>query len=96
MAVLKHVGPLSSFKVGFAVYALLGLIAGVLCALMAFAGVPFFRAAHMPFGGAAMGLFAIILCPLVYGVGGAVATVITALLYNLASRWVGGLEVEIN
>ena len=49
----------------------------------------------MPFAGA-MGLFAVILCPIVYGIIGGIAAVIGALIYNLASSWVGGLEVEIN
>jgi hypothetical protein len=39
---------------------------------------------------------AVILCPIVYGAIGGIAAVIGALIYNLASNWVGGVEVKIN
>jgi len=39
---------------------------------------------------------AVIFCPIVYGVIGGIAAVIGALIYNLASNWVGGVGVEIN
>jgi hypothetical protein len=95
MAVLKRIGPASAFKVGLVSYAVLGLIAGVFCSLIALAGVSFAPHAHLPFA-PAMGLFAVILCPIVYGIIGGIAAVISALLYNLASSWVGGVEVEIS
>jgi hypothetical protein len=96
MAVVRRIGPASAFKVGLVVYAILGLIGGVLCALVALAGVPFARHAHMPLMGSMVGLFAVALCPIFYGIIGGMVTLISALLYNLASNWTGGLEVEIN
>jgi hypothetical protein len=95
MAVLKRIGPASAFKIGLVSYAVLGLIAGVFCSLIALAGVSFAPHAHIPFA-PAIGLFAVILCPIVYGIIGGVAAVIGALLYNLAASWVGGVEVELN
>jgi hypothetical protein len=95
MAVLKRIGPASAFKIGLVSYAVLGLIAGVFCSLIALAGVSFAPHAHLPFA-PAIGLFAVILCPIVYGIIGGIAAVIGALLYNLAASWVGGVEVEIN
>jgi len=95
MAIVRRIGPASAFKVGLVSYALLGLIAGVFCSLIALAGVSFAPHAHLPFGGA-IGLFAVILCPIVYGIIGGIAAVIGALIYNLTSGWVGGLEVDIN
>lgn len=94
MTVLNRINPGSAFKVGFVAYALLGFIAGVFCSVMALAGVSFAPHAHLPFSGA-LGLLALVLCPLVYGTIGAVAALIGVLLYNLAAGWVGGLEVEI-
>jgi hypothetical protein len=96
MAVLKRIGPGSAFKVGLVVYGLLGLIVGIFCGLFALVGGPFFRQAHMPFAGAFMGVFAVIVCPIVYGIIGGIVAVISALIYNLASGWVGGLEVDIS
>jgi hypothetical protein len=96
MAVIKRIGPGSAFKVGLVVYGILGLVAGVFCSLIALAGAPFARQAHFPMGPAWLGLFAVIICPIVYGIVGAIATLVSVLIYNLAAGWVGGLEVEIS
>jgi hypothetical protein len=96
MSIVKRIGPASAFRVGLVVYAFLGLILGVICALLAFAGVPFLRVAHLPLGGALVGLLALVLCPILYGLVGSIFAVIVALLYNLAAGWVGGLEIETN
>ncbi len=93
MAMLKRIGPGSAFKVGFVTYGLLGFIAGLLCSVVALAA-PAAHPAYLPFGHYA-GLFAFILCPLLYGLVGGIAAVIGALLYNIASRWVGGVHIEL-
>ena len=95
MVVLKHIGPASAFKIGLVSYGLLGLVAGVLCSLMALTGASFCPHAHMPFAHA-VGLIAVIVCPIVWGIVGGIAAVVSALIYNLASGWVGGIEVEIS
>ena len=95
MAVLKRIGPGSAFKIGLVSYAILGLIAGIFCSLIAMTGASVAPHAHLPFA-PAIGLFAVILCPIVYGIIGGIAAAIGALLYNLASSWVGGVEVDIN
>ena len=95
MAVLKRIGPASAFKIGLVSNAFMGLIAGVFCSLIALTGASFGPHAHLPFAGA-IGLLAVIVCPIVYGIIGGIAAVIGALIYNLAAGWVGGVEVEIN
>jgi uncharacterized membrane protein YkvI len=95
MAVLARIGPGSAFKVGLVVYGFVGFILGVVCFLMALAGTSFARQAHLPFAGAAVGIVALILCPILYGILGGIIAVISAVIYNLAAGWVGGLEVEI-
>lgn len=95
MAVLKRIGPSSAFKIGLVSYVFLGLIAGIFCSLIALTGASFVPHAHMPFA-RAIGLMAVIVCPVAYGIIGGIAAVIGALIYNLASSWVGGVEVEIN
>jgi hypothetical protein len=95
MAMVKRIGPASAFKVGLVVYGMLGLIAGVLCSVMGLAAVSFAPHGHIPFMHGFTSLFALILCPLLYGIIGGVAAVLGALIYNLASGWVGGLEVDI-
>ena len=95
MAILRRIGPASAFKIGLVSYAFVGFIAGVFCSLIALTGASFAPHAHLPFV-RAIGVFAVILCPIVYGIIGGIAAVISALIYNLAASWVGGVEVEIN
>jgi hypothetical protein len=93
MALVKHIDLFSAFKVGFFVYALLGLIPGIFCTTIALAGIPFAPHQHLPHF---VPLFAVILAPLFYGTVGAIFTFLAALVYNLASRWVGGLKVDLD
>jgi hypothetical protein len=93
MAIVRHIGPASAFKVGFVVNAILGFIAGLFCSTLALAGVPLAPHAHLP---RLVGMFAVVLCPILYGLIGGIGLLISVLLYNLASGWVGGLELEIN
>ena len=95
MAVLNRIGPVSAFKIGLVSYAFLGLIAGVFCSLIALTGASFAPHAHIPFA-RTVGIMAVILCPIVYGIIDGIAAVISAVIYNLASGWVGGVEIEIN
>ena len=79
MTIVKRISPGSAFKVALVSYAILGFIAGVFCSLIALTGVSFAPHAHLPFAGA-IGLFAVIVCPIVYGLIGGIAAVIGALL----------------
>jgi len=58
---------------------------------MAEAGVPAAKA--FGFG---LGLGAIIIFPICYGIVGGIGGAIGAAIYNLAAGWVGGLEVDIS
>ena len=73
----------------------MGLLSGSVCTSIALAGIPFGPHAHISFHGALAAL-PLILCPLFYGIIGSIVTLLGALFYNLASDFVGGLEVEIN
>ncbi len=94
MTVLKRIAPASAFKVGLVVYGILGLVLGALCTLIAVAGLQFAPHAHMPFAGR-IGVLAIVVCPIVYGLAGGIGAAIGAFIYNLASGWVGGIELDI-
>ena len=93
MSVLKRVSPASAFKVGLVAYGIVGLILGVFCSLIAMGAFPIAREAHLPF--ARIGIFAVILCPIFYGIIGGIGAVIAAGIYNLVAGWVGGLELDI-
>lgn len=93
MTVLKRIAPASAFKVGVIAYGFIGLLLGALCSVIAIAGVQFAPHAYMPFG--RIGMFAVIVCPIIYGLIGGIGALVAAAIYNLASSWVGGLEVDI-
>lgn len=99
--VIKHVGPLSVGKICFALYALIGLLAGLFIASFGFllsnaaASSPD-NTWPMAMLGPFMGIGAIIIFPIVYGVIGFIAGVIFAAFYNVVARMMGGIEVEIS
>ena len=94
MTILRHVTPGSAFRIGLVVYGLVGLILGAICSVIATMAGQFAWHAQLPFAGR-VGMFAIILCPIIYGLIGGIGAAIAAFLYNLASRWIGGLEVDL-
>ena len=59
MTIVKCIAPISAFKVGLAVYGLVGLVAGAFCSAVALAGSQFAAHAHVS---RASGLLALILC----------------------------------
>ena len=79
---------------GLVVYGFVGLILGAICSVIAVAAVKLPPHVELPFGHG-VGMFAIILCPIIYGIIGGIGAVIAAAIYNLASGWVGGIEVDI-
>ena len=89
--IIKRVEPVSFAKVMGTLYALLGLVLGVIFYLIGSA-IGGLAGGVMPFGG--VGLAAIIIAPIVYGCIGFVASLIGAALYNLVAGWVGGVVIQ--
>lgn len=93
--IIKRVGPVSFAKVSGFLYALIGLIVGGILSLVAMAGGFASEAAGAAGLGAIIGVGAVIVLPIMYGLMGFVATLIAAWLYNVAAGLVGGVEVDI-
>jgi hypothetical protein len=90
---LKHIAPIQCAVVLAVLYALFGIIGGIIF-------IPYMalisstvgdRSGMGPFAG--IGIFAVVLFPIFYGIGGFIGGLIMAFLYNLVARWTGGLEV---
>jgi hypothetical protein len=98
--VIRRIDVVSAAKVTGTLYAVLGLIAGIIIALISAAA-----SAMQPFPsgdeavpaliGALFGVGAVIVLPILYGVMGAVLGALTAWIYNILSGLTGGLAIEV-
>jgi transmembrane protein DUF3566 len=98
--VIERVEPFSCAKIAGVLYAMLGLVFGALFSLLAifgaFASAAFAtESAPPPLFGTLFGVGAIVLFPIFYGVMGFIFTLIGALLYNVATKAVGGIEIHV-
>ena len=100
MATLKRIGPGSALRLGAITYAFVGLVIGIIMACVSLVAGSLTGMDGSGMGmrafGYGMGVWAIIVAPIVYGIIGGIGAGIGAVVYNLAARWVGGLEVDIS
>jgi len=94
---VKRIGPFSAFKVGGALYGLMGLIFGAFMSLFSIvgAGIAGVTGDGEAVIGALFGIGAIVFLPIFYGVLGGVMAAISAFFYNLVASWFGGIEVDL-
>jgi hypothetical protein len=95
MTTLKRIEPGSAFKVGLIVYGLLGLIIGALFSLVALLGAAASGLGGSGIAGPLFGVAAIVILPIFYGLLGGIVGALSAVIYNLAAGWVGGLKVVL-
>ena len=93
--VINRVGPVSCAKITGTLYAILGLIFGAFISLFSLAGGMASNRGGGAMFGAVMGVGAIIMLPIFYGLIGFIATLIGAWLYNVAAGIVGGVEIDV-
>jgi hypothetical protein len=90
---LKSVAPLQAGKLAALVYGALGLLFLPFFLVISLVG------SQMPgpqkVGFMAMGVGFAVLMPVLYAVMGFVLGCLGAFIYNLAAKWVGGLEFEV-
>ncbi len=90
---IKKIGVLSLGKILAVLYAIMGLLLALFLVLLP---LPMSTMMHSSVaGGPLFGTGAIIALPIIYGVMGFIAGIIMALVFNVASGVIGGLEVEI-
>ena len=93
--VVRRIGPISAARIAGSLYALIGLLLGAIFSLLAITGA-FVNSGSTSRGVTALlGVGAVIVFPILYGAIGFVASLIAAWLYNLLSRFVGGVQIEI-
>ena len=96
--VIRKIGVFSAGKISGSVYALMGLLVGILFSLFALLGAAAGFASDQG-ESAVLGLFfgvgAVVILPVFYGAMGFICGLVGAALYNLVARMVGGLEIEL-
>jgi len=93
--IIKRIGPLSFAKLAAVLHAVMGLVVGGIFSLVGLAGGFASETAGAAGVGAIIGVAAIVLFPIFYGVMGFVITLFAAWLYNFAADFVGGVEIDV-
>ena len=92
--VVRRVGALSYAKLNGMLCAFIGLLIGAVFSLLSLIGASMGSKGSGAMG-MLMGVGAIILFPIFYGIIGFIAGLIGAFLYNLVAGWVGGIELDV-
>jgi hypothetical protein len=92
MQEIKKLGVLSTAKITLLFGVLFGLVAGLTVAT-ASATLPA-EAIPAGFGEYIYGWYAVIILPILYGIGYFISGLLGAVFYNLFVKWVGGIKVD--
>ena len=95
---IKRIGIVSLGKISGILYGFFGLIAGIILSIVALIGSIIgssIAESPEPLVGIFLGAGAIVALPLFYGIMGFLIGLLTAAIYNLIARIVGGLEIEL-
>jgi len=90
IVVIKRIGVLSFSKMYALTMGIFGFIFGILIALLSLAE----SISEDPL--LSMGIVAIVVLPLLYGLIGFVGGAFSAWLYNILAKWIGGVEIEFD
>ncbi|MEO5763005.1 MAG: hypothetical protein ABIR28_11905 [Vicinamibacteria bacterium] len=94
---IDRIGPMSAAKIMGVLYALIGLFIGGLVTLVSVMGAALGGAATKDLGGfGIIGMAAIVIAPICYGILGFIGGLIAAALYNLVAKFSGGIEIELS
>jgi hypothetical protein len=94
--VIRKVGIWSVARMYGALSAGMGLLFGLIVAVASTVGMSMADGDEPPFIAAAMGVGAVVILPLFYGVIGICAGAIGGALYNLLAGIVGGVTIEVD
>jgi hypothetical protein len=86
--IIKRIDPISAAKISAVIYACIGLLGGLLFALVGSS-----LGGGMFSGG--LGITTIIVMPIVYGLIGFIFTAIAAAIYNVVAGAVGGVRIDV-
>ena len=96
--IVKSIGLFSLAKIMGIIYAFFGFIVGLFFSFFTLMGAVLgsvFSDSPEPLVGLIFGVGSVIFFPVLYGVLGFIGGIISAGIYNLVAKWVGGLEIEL-
>ena len=95
--IVTRIAPVSLAKILGCLYAIMGLIFGAILAVVTSLVGQFgpSEQAMPPFMSMMFGVGSIVFLPLFYGVLGFIGGVVSALVYNLAAKAMGGIEIDV-
>ena len=94
---IKKFEPLSVMRIAAITYAAIGFLEGAMFSVI-FSIVPFApsNGQHVPrLFGFLFGAFSILFFPVLFAVLGAIGGGLSAVIYNVSARYVGGIQVEV-
>lgn len=92
---IRKIDILSAGKVVGIIYLIIGIFAGLFLSIAPRMGYGMMNAGYSSaFGSMMYGGAGIILFPILYGVGGFLAGIISAFLYNIIVGWIGPIIIE--
>ena len=99
---LKRIGVVSLAKVYGIISAIIGFVIGLCITIgalifgAALSAAPLATDPSLAFLPVAIGLFSIILTPIMMGIAGFIMGAVTAILYNWVASWAGGVELDFH
>jgi hypothetical protein len=89
---IKKFKPFSVGKTFGIIYFAFGFIAGIFISLNSYFGWQVWKDPTLEI----LGRYSIIALPIVYGLSGFIAGILTAWIYNLVAKHFGGIEIEVD
>jgi len=96
--IIKRVGPVSLAKILGIIYAIFGFVVGLFFSFFMLMGTVLgsvLEDSPEPLVGMIFGFGSVVAFPILYGVLGFIGGIITAGIYNIVARWIGGIEIEL-
>jgi hypothetical protein len=96
LMIVTRVSPWSVAKIAALLYGIIGLVVGAIVSLVSgIFGTALAAQNNDAWIGTLFGASAIVVLPILYGIGGGIMAAFSAFIYNIAARIVGGVRIDV-